>query len=157
MNFPFRIDDKQRPFAHTIFVAINTVAARHVPLWFKVGQKGEMKLTLARECGVAPRTIHRNADQLRTELVEFLQHFVVESHLIAADRTPIGRIKGEHDRLATELAESEPLIRRASQREVGRIRPRRQRCAPAPEVHFLIWMPLSGLRAGRGLWLSGRC
>ena len=119
MNFSVCIDDKQRAFAHTIFVAINTVAARHVPLWLKVGQKGEMKLAIARECGVAPRAIHRNADQFRTELVEFLQHFVVESHLIAADRTPIGRIKGEHDRLATELAESEPLIRRASQREVG--------------------------------------
>ena len=43
-------------------------------------------------------TLRSTPDQFRAELVKFLKHFVVKTHLIAADRTPICRIKREHDR-----------------------------------------------------------
>jgi hypothetical protein len=37
VNFPLRINNKQRAFADTIFVTIDAVPTRHVALRFKVG------------------------------------------------------------------------------------------------------------------------
>ena len=54
--------------------------------------------------------------------MKVFEDFVVESHLIAADRTPISRVKREHDRLTAEFAQRKPLIRCASQGEIGRFR-----------------------------------
>jgi hypothetical protein len=46
------------------------------------------------------------------------QRLVVERHLIAADRTPVGRIEGDDHRLAGEVAEAQALIGGHVQREI---------------------------------------
>jgi hypothetical protein len=43
-------------------------------------------------------------------LLEFRENFVVESHLVAADRAPVSRIKGEDDGLSAQFAQGELLI-----------------------------------------------
>ena len=79
-----------------------------------------MKLAVVRKRGVAPCAIHRDSHQFRAEVMKVFEDFVVESHLIAADRTPISWVKREHDRLTAEFAQRKPLIRCASQGEIGR-------------------------------------
>src|SRR6267142_5017527 len=50
-------------------------------------------------------------------LAKFRKDLVVERHLVAADRAPVGRIEGENDRLARQISEGEILIGRDAQRE----------------------------------------
>ena len=59
---------------------------------------------------MAPGTIHRNTEELGAVLFELGQNLVAERHLIAADRTPIGRVEGKDYRLTREVAERQVLI-----------------------------------------------
>jgi hypothetical protein len=52
-------------------------------------------------------------------LFELGQNLVVERHLIAADRTPIGRVEGKDYRLTREVAERQVSIRHDPEGEVG--------------------------------------
>ena len=54
------------------------------------------------------------------EAVKLRQHLVVQRHLIAADRAPVGRVKGENDRATPELAEGDELVGGTRQSEFGR-------------------------------------
>src|SRR5258705_1274479 len=75
---------------------------------------------------MAPDAIDGDTQQFRLVPAELRQYFVVERQLIATDWTPIGRIKGKDDRFASEIAERQPLVRRNSQLEIRRTRPRRK-------------------------------
>src|SRR5574338_1613129 len=108
-----------------------------------------MKLAVLRERGVAPCAINRDSNQLRAEVMKVFENFVVESHLIAADRAPISWVKREHDRLTAEFAQRKPLIRRASQGEIGRFHSWRQRCTSALGIHLFVTMFLPRLPVGR--------
>jgi hypothetical protein len=79
-----------------------------------------VQFAITAERGVAPGTVHRDANQFRAEAFELRENFVVERHLIAANGAPIGRIKGEHDGLATKLAQLHRLIGSAVKTEVRR-------------------------------------
>ena len=115
-----------------------------------------MELAVAGERGVAPCAINRDSNQLRAKVMKVFEDFVVESHLIAADRTPISWVKRERDRLTAEFAQRKPLIRCASQGEIGRFHSWRQRCASALGIHFFVTMSLPRLPVGRGVCFRGR-
>jgi hypothetical protein len=71
-------------------------------------------------------------------MLELGQRLVIEGHLIAAHRAPVGRVEGKHNRFAGEIAERERLIRSDVEREVGRFRARREqlRVLPWPFCHI---------------------
>jgi hypothetical protein len=69
-----------------------------------------MEMAIFGERIMAPRTIHRNPQKRRFELLEFREYFVVEGHLIAADGAPVRRIESQNEWLAEQLAEGEFLI-----------------------------------------------
>src|SRR5581483_1994765 len=115
-----------------------------------------MKLAVLRKRGVAPCAINRDSNQLRAEVMKIFENFIVENHLIAADWTPISWVKREHDRLTAEFAQRNPLIRCASQGEIGRFHSWRERCAPALGIHFFVTMFLPRLPVGRGVCFRGR-
>ena len=62
------------------------------------------------ECVVTPRAVDGDAEDLRAIFFELWQRLVVERHLIAADRAPVRRIKGDDHRLAGEIAEAQALV-----------------------------------------------
>src|SRR5262245_16723645 len=111
-----------------------------------------MQFAIPAKGRMTPRAINGNAQKLRIELLELGQHFVVKAHLVAADRAPISRIKGEHHRSPTELGQFHGLIRGALEGEIRRgragaqstgsvaaqLRPRRTlfRCI----IHSLPWI-----------------
>jgi hypothetical protein len=74
------------------------------------------------KCVVTPDSIDGDAKDLGTIFFKLGESLVVESHLISANRAPIGGIKGEDDRPACEIAEGQALIRSDVQREVRGLR-----------------------------------
>src|SRR5882757_6186323 len=69
---------------------------------------------------MTPCAVDRYAKELSLKLLKLIQHFVIERHLIAAHRAPVGRVKCEHYWSPAELVERHRLVWRASQGEVGR-------------------------------------
>ena len=67
---------------------------------------------------VAPHAVDRDAEQTRAVALEFGEHLVVQSHLIAADGTPVGGIEREDDRRSAQIAERDPLAVRRRQLEI---------------------------------------
>ena len=96
-----------------------------------------MKMSIFRKGGVTPRAIHGDADKLGLVLLKLRQHLVVQRHLIAANRAPIRGIKREHDRSPPKFIKSEPLIRRAAQIEIRRVRSGLEYAASAP-IHIVV-------------------
>src|SRR4051794_5074222 len=87
-----------------------------------------MQLSIVGKSRMAPRSANRKAKNIRGQILEFRKHLVVESHLVPAYWTPIGRIKSEHHRPSAEFAEFDRLIGSASEREIGGGRAGRQSC-----------------------------
>ena len=81
---------------------------------------------------MAPRPIDGDAEDRGAILLELRQRLVIESHLIAADRAPVGRVERKHNRFAGEIAERERLIGSDVQREVRRFRAGREQLRLLP-------------------------
>ena len=92
----------------------------------EIGQQRKMQTAVLGISLMAPGAIHRNAEELGAVLAELGEDFIVERQLIAADRTPIGRVEGKDYRLTREVAERQVLIRRDPEGEVGGGRSGRQ-------------------------------
>src|SRR6266849_5841865 len=82
-------------------------------------------MPIPRERGVTPDTVDRDPENLGAIFAKLRKNLVVESHLIAAHRTPVSRIEHENDRAPTELAQAEYLVGGGMQSEIG------SRCAGA--------------------------
>ena len=110
-----------------------------------------MKLALAAKGGVAPRAIDRNANEFSAEASKLRKQFIVERHLIAANRTPVGWIKGEHDWSPAKLRQADELVGRAAQGEFwsAAASPQRRYCVFL-RVHgwFAVYSFLNQLRRG---------
>jgi len=59
---------------------------------------------------VTPHAVHGNAQQLGVEFLKFGKKFVVQAHLVAAHRTPVGRIERQNYRSAAQFAQGQSLI-----------------------------------------------
>src|SRR5258708_33950515 len=70
---------------------------------------------------MAPFAIDGDPEDLRVVFLKIFEHFIVKSHLVAANRAPVRRVKGENDLLAGQLAEPELLVRGSIQLEFGRL------------------------------------
>ena len=101
--------------------AVHAVLPRDISLGFEVGQQRKAQLSVVRECDVTPHAVDRNADQLGVESRKLWKDFVVEPHLIAADRTPVRRIEREDYRPAAKFAERHLLIGRRRKGKVRRL------------------------------------
>src|SRR5467141_622006 len=86
-----------------------------------------MEPALLREREVTPRSVDRDAEQLGPVALKLRQDLVVQHHLVAAHRTPIGRIERENHRSTAEVVERHRLVGSAVQREVGCRGPRYKR------------------------------
>ena len=127
MNNSIGIDNKERPFRSPVIWPVHTVKPRHLSLGFEIRQERKMQLPVAAERGMALRAVNRDAKKLRAEFLKLRKHLVVESHLVAADWTPVSGIKGEHDWSSPKLIQFYGLIRRALKSEVWGRRSCRQR------------------------------
>src|ERR1700681_2728399 len=76
-------------------------------------------MPVARKSRMTPDSIHRDPHDLGGVLVKLGKNLVIECHLIAAHRTPIGRVEHEDDWSSAELAQAEYLVGRRVQSEVG--------------------------------------
>src|SRR5271155_255191 len=85
-----------------------------------------MQLAIERERRMTPGSIDRDSDDPRFVFVELGENLVVQRHLIATDRTPVGRIERHDQWSAAEIAQRHQLVGRAMQREIRRRRPRRE-------------------------------
>lgn len=76
---------------------------------------------------VAPRAVDGNSEQLRAVAAELVEDLVVQSHLIAAHRAPVGRVERQDDGFAPEVGQLDLLVRRRVQLEFGSQRTRGER------------------------------
>src|SRR3954470_3506518 len=113
------INNEQRTFADAVRFAIGAVALRHRPLGMEVRQQRKVQVAMLGEGLVAPGSVYGEAQELGPVLAKLGKDLVVERHLVAADRTPVGRVEGQDDRSAPQIAEGEPLVGRYPQLEVG--------------------------------------
>ena len=87
-----------------------------------IGQKRKVQLVLLGVSRVTPRVIDRHAEDFSLKLLKLIKYFVIERHLIAANRAPVRLVKCEHHRASPELAQRHRLVWCASQGEVGSLR-----------------------------------
>src|SRR2546430_11084779 len=99
-------------------VGVHAVPASDGALRLEVRQEREMKPALLREREVAPHPVDRDAKQLGPVALKLRKDLVVQHHLVAAHRTPVGRIEREYHRPAAEVPQRDRLVRGAVQREV---------------------------------------
>jgi hypothetical protein len=55
------------------------------------------------KCGMTPCAVDRDAKNLSFILLKLGKNLVVQRHLVAAHWAPVGGIKRQHDRLATQI------------------------------------------------------
>ena len=79
-----------------------------------------MQMAIARKGCVAPYPVDRNTQQFRAVSVKLRENLVVERHLIATDRAPVGGIERQDYGLTPQIREREVLIGGYAQREIGR-------------------------------------
>ena len=89
-----------------------------------------MEVSLLCKGSVGPRAVDGDSDQLRAEALELAKHLVVQRELVAADRTPIGGVEREDDRVSAEIRQRHRLIGCAAQGELRGSRACRQRSRP---------------------------
>ena len=66
----------------------------HCAFRLEVGGQRKVQMALSGKGFVASDAVHRDADELRPVLLELRADFVIERHLVAADRTPVGGVEG---------------------------------------------------------------
>src|SRR6266550_7288289 len=76
-------------------------------------------MPIPRKGGVTPDTIDRDPENLGAVFAKLGENLIVQRHLVAAHRTPVGGIEHEDDRPPAELAQAEHLVGCRIEREVG--------------------------------------
>ena len=76
-------------------------------------------MPVARKGRVTPGPVYRDPHNLGSVLVKLGKNLVVQRYLIAANRTPVGRVEHKDDRSSAELAQAEYLVGRRVESEVG--------------------------------------
>src|SRR5882757_7459660 len=118
-NDPLSIEHKQRAFADPFICAIGAVFPRHFALGFKIGEQRKVQPAVAGKGSMAPDAVDRDTQQLSLVLPELRKNLVVQRHLIATNRAPVGRIERQYYGPSSEAREREVLIRGDPQRESG--------------------------------------
>src|ERR1700704_1407255 len=117
-NFSIFIDNKERALSNPLLVAIRPILLRDRTLRLKIRQQRKMIVAILGERLVAPDAVDGNAQQLGMKLLELRKKFVVQTHLVAADGTPVGGIKRQNHGLTAKLAQGQSLIGRHMKSEI---------------------------------------
>jgi hypothetical protein len=104
------VHDEQGTFTNAFALAIGPIRLCGCALGVEVGEQREMKTAVLGEGLMTPGPVHRNAEELGAVLAELRQDFVVQRHLIAADRAPICGIESQDHRPTLQIAERQPLV-----------------------------------------------
>src|SRR5258705_7691299 len=86
---------------------------------------------------MTPCTINGDAEKFSIEALELWKHFIVKSHLISTDRTPICRVKGQNDRMPAKAFKRNFPIGAIGKCEFRRRRARLQRTFGRSAFHLL--------------------
>src|SRR5260221_14511709 len=78
-----------------------------------------MYFAVLTERHVTPLAVNGDSQYFRILLMEKLQGSTVQGHLVAANRTPVGRIKGKDHALSFKVGQLQFLIGRGIQFKVG--------------------------------------
>jgi hypothetical protein len=105
-----RIDHIQGPLARTVFVAVGVIRPGDVALGLEVGKQREMQVPILGEGEMTPDPVHRDAHELRIELLELGEQLLVQGKLIGADRAPVLRVEGEDHGPAPEVRKRHRLV-----------------------------------------------
>src|SRR4051794_12171967 len=92
-NDSIGVDHEQRSLAVARLIVIHTVLSRHGALGLEVGQQWEMQFSVSRVGRMTPGAVYGNAYQLSRVSAEFREKLVEQCEFIAANRTPVSRIK----------------------------------------------------------------
>jgi len=76
-------------------------------------------MPVARKGRVTSGSVYRDPYNLGAIFMKLGKNLIVQCYLIAANRTPVGRIEHEDDWSSAELAQAEYLVGRRMQSEIG--------------------------------------
>src|SRR5213078_333336 len=113
------IQHEQRALGRSRAGIVHAVGPRHRSLGLEVREERKPQLAGIGIGRVTPRTVDRNADELRPVLREFGQDLIVERELIAAHGAPVRRIEHENHGPTTQLLERQILAGGTGQTEIG--------------------------------------
>src|ERR1700722_1585093 len=120
------IDNEQRTFADALRFPVRAILLSRRTFRMEIGQEREVQSAILGKGLVTPGPINRNAETPGAVFMKFRQHLVVERHLVAAHRAPIGRVKRQHDGSAGEIAQRQILVGCDTKRKAGSHRTGRQ-------------------------------
>src|SRR3984885_15274588 len=114
------VDDKQGSIRNAGHLEISAIRFRHRALVLKVGDQRKVQVAILGKSSMAPYTVDGYSQQLRFVFLELRKYLVVECHLVAANRAPIGGIKNQNHGFAPQFAKRKLLIGRHGQGKIGR-------------------------------------
>src|SRR5579859_2122482 len=112
------VDDEESSLRDAIVCAVGAVFASDSTLGFEISEEWKMEVAVFSECRMTPWTIDGDAKHFGIELLKLWEDFVIKSHLISADGTPVGGIKGEDNGTSAQVAQAQGLIGSDVQGEV---------------------------------------
>jgi len=115
-----RLVDYQRSLGEAILGAVGAVRASHFALRLEVCEEGEAQLPAGSEGGVTPDPIDGHPQHLRPEGRKFTEDFIVECHLVATNRAPVGGVEGQDGRPPAQFSQRDASVRSTRQREIRR-------------------------------------
>src|SRR5690606_4200406 len=110
-------DDEKGPFRGSVAWPVDPIVSRDRALRLEIREQRKAELARFGEGRMAPATVDRDAKQGRTEPLELVQDLVVERHLVAADRAPVGRIERQYGGLAEVVRQRDPSVLPAFEKE----------------------------------------
>src|SRR6187551_464989 len=104
-----RADHHERAAGHAVVLRPHAVRLRYLALGVEVREERDRQPLVLLKGLVAERAVDGDADQPRALPLELGQDLLVDAQLVGADRAEVGRIEDEHDRLAAEVRERDPV------------------------------------------------
>src|SRR5690606_29572320 len=129
---------------------VGAVRPSNRTLGLEVREQWEVQVSVVSERGMTPAAVYRNADELCSMTAYVTEYFVIQRHLVTADRTPVGRVECEDHGTAAPRTVAEMSVRRRTQDEIRSGVAGLQQGRPGRtgygSAHDHLPFPLSGMR-----------
>jgi len=137
MDYPARVNHKERPLGHTTALIVGAVQAGHMSFRLEVCQEWIAQAQATSERRVTPDTVDGDAYQLCLMPVEQFACVVVQGSLIATDRAPVSRVEEQDHRTAAQVAQAQRITGSAWQLEIWRRGSWCENCSRGLKMVFL--------------------